>query len=287
MGAALIPATFCVWVISDNFHAGSVLEWKPGWVQQQGEFGMPFLKFWLVNFGAWVPIVLFFVGITAWGAWKKYQTSGLKISATVAFLVPALSIFLLGYLVKTAPWEWDNIKIIVWAYFIILPFLWNDLISRWPLPVRAVICVLLFASGFVALFGGLKAGRPGFGVAERTELDAVGAAVRKLPVDARYAGFPTYNHPVLLQGRKMVLGYPGHLWTQGFNTATENDKLQALLNGAPNWKENARFLRTRYLFWGRPEKANYPASTHPWERESRKVAGGEWGAIYDLEAPAS
>jgi hypothetical protein len=83
----------------------------------------------------------------------------------------------------------------------------------------------------------------------------------------------------------MVLGYPGHLWTQGFNTSMENDKLQALLNGAPNWKDNARFLRTRYLFWGRLEKANYPASTHPWERESRRVAGGEWGAIYDIEAP--
>jgi hypothetical protein len=351
VGAAFLPAVFFVWVISDNFHAGSVLEWKPGWVQQNGEFAMPFLKFWLVNFGAWVPLVLFFVGITALTAWKIFRAPDFKIPAGAAFLVPAgaivflagllklalgqwqktnsktwlylvivlsalvipialwdawkrfskapdsalpavfpfitaaIAIFLLTYLVKTAPWEWDNIKIMVWAYFIVLPFLWKGLISQWPFPLRAIACMLLFFSGFVSLFGGLKAGQPGFGVAERTELDAVGKELKQLPVDARFAGYATYNHPVLLQGRKMVLGYAGHLWTQGFNTSVENDKLQALLNGAPNWKDNARYLHTRYLFWGRMEKANYPASTRPWERESRQVAAGDWGAIYDLEAP--
>jgi hypothetical protein len=286
VGAALIPATFFVWVISDNFHAGSVMQWKPGWVQQAGEFAMPFFKFWLVNFGGWGPLVLFFVGITGWNAWKRYKASDFKMTVTLAFVAPAIFIFLLGYLVKTAPWEWDNIKIIVWAYFLILPFLWTDLIARWPFYLRVPLCFLLFASGFITLIGGLKAGRPGFGIMERTELDAVGSAVRKLPVEARYAGFPIYNHPILLQGRRMVLGYPGHTWTQGFNTSEVDGKLQGLMNGAAGWKENARFLQTRYLFWGRPEKANYQASTRPWERESKQVASGDWGAIYDLEAPA-
>src|SRR5256885_2918428 len=32
--SALIPATFFVWLISDHFHFGSVLEFFPGWVQQ-------------------------------------------------------------------------------------------------------------------------------------------------------------------------------------------------------------------------------------------------------------
>jgi hypothetical protein len=288
VGAALIPASFFVWVVSDNFHAGSVLQWKPGWVQQAGDFAMPFLQFWLVNFGAWIPLVLFFVGITAFTLWKQFKTpdeSDPKISASVAFLIPAAVIFLLGYFVKFAPWEWDNIKIIVWAYFIILPFLWSDLITHWPFPLRALVCIALFASGFVSLFGGLAAGKTGYGVADRAELDAVGIVVRKLPADARFAGFPTYNHPVLLHGRKMVMGYPGHLWTQGFNYSEVENKLQALMKGAPNWKEIARSLDTRYLFWGREEKLNYLTSTRPWERDAALVATGDWGAIYDLESP--
>ena len=290
VGAALIPASFFVWVVSDNFNAGSVLQWKPGWVQHAGDFAMPFLQFWLVNFGAWIPLVLFFIGITALSVWKKFgapDAPDFNIPVGVAFLVPAAALFLLGYFVKFAPWEWDNIKIIVWAYFIILPFLWTDLVTHWPFHLRALVCVALFASGFVSLFGGLAAGRTGFGVADRAELDAVGVAVRKLPAEARYAGFPTYNHPVLLHGRKMVMGYPGHLWTQGFNYSQVETKLQALMKGAPNWKENARALGVRYLFWGREEKLNYLTSTRPWERESAQVAAGDWGAIYDLESPRS
>jgi hypothetical protein len=352
VAAALVPASFCVWLISDNFQAGSVMEWKPGWVQQKPEFAMPFLQFWLVNFGAWVPLVLFFIGITALGAWKMYKASDSKMPGGLAFLIPgaallllvflvkirpwegstlklilvcllilplafliaftgwkawkryqassttipptlvflsaAVVIFLLGYLVKMAPWEWDNIKVIIWAYLVILPFLWADLISHWPFALRALICVALFGSGFVTLFGGLgrdEQGRIGLDLGDRVEIDAVGVAVKKLPPDARYAGAGTWSHPVLLQGRKMVLGYAGHVWTQGFNPGEAENKLQALLKGAPGWKENARFLRTRYLFWGREEKAKYPTSTKPWERESLLVDQGPWGAIYDLESP--
>jgi hypothetical protein len=287
VAAALVPASFLVWLVSDNFNAGSVLQWKPGWVQDQGDFAMPFLQFWLTNFGAWIPVTLFFVGITGLTMWKQYQSPDFKIPASVAFLLPAAAIFVLGCLIKFAPWEWDNIKIIVWAYFIILPFLWSDLIAHWPIHLRALICAALFASGFVTLFGGLAAGKTGFGVGDRAELDAVGVAVAKLPATARYAGFPTYNHPVLLHGRKMVMGYPGHLWTQGFDYSEVEKKLQGLMKGGPNWKQNARSLGARYLFWGREEKLNYLTSTRPWEREAAQVAAGDWGAIYDLESPRS
>ena len=131
----------------------------------------------------------------------------------------------------------------------------------------------------------MAAGRTGFGLANRAELDAIGVALRPLPVEARFAAFPIFNHPLLLQGRKVVLGYPGHVWTQGFRYGEEEAKLSALMLGAPDWKEKADQLRTRYIFWGREEKANYAQSKRPWEQQSKLVATGDWGAIYDLESP--
>ena len=68
--------------------------------------------------------------------------------------------------------------------------------------MRLVVCLALFGSGFVSLFGGLAAGRAGFDFADRAELDGVGDAVRKLPVEARFAAYPTYNHPLLLRAAK-------------------------------------------------------------------------------------
>jgi hypothetical protein len=213
--------------------------------------------------------------------WK--QT--IPLSPSFAFVIPAVILFLFSCLVKTAPWEWDNIKLIIWAYLIVLPFLWQELVSRWIFPVRAVVCVALFASGFFTLFGGLAAGRTGYGMADRNEYDAVGAAVRQIPLEARFAAFPTYNHPLLLQGRKLIVGYPGHVWTQGFNYGDDSNKLQALMNGAPGWKDTAKYFHARYLFWGREEIKNYPSSARPWEKESKLVVTGPWGSIYDLESP--
>src|SRR5436190_21108114 len=42
--AAFIPATFFVWLTTDQFHAASVLKWHPGWAQDSTELGAPFFK---------------------------------------------------------------------------------------------------------------------------------------------------------------------------------------------------------------------------------------------------
>jgi len=315
LAGALIPATFFVWLVTDQFHAKSMLKWHPGWVQDSADFSAPFFRigpanfatdaphlwfarktwngviapffqFWLTNFGLWVPLALALIALCIWRAWKAGWRWDKTPPADLAFVLPAIVIFAVGYFVQTTPWDWDNLKLMVWGYFLILPFLWSDLIARWAFPERAVTCVALFASGFITLLGGLTAGHPGFGLIDRARLDAVGDAVRPLPMEARFASYPTYNHPLLLQGRKVILGYPGHLWTEGFDYNIANNQLTALMRGAPNWREAAQALGVRYIFWGRDETANYQGSSHPWETTARRIASGDWGAIYDL-APES
>lgn len=341
--SALLPATFFAWLITDRFHAGSVMELHLGWAQNDGEFKMPFFRFWLFNFGIVVPLVLTLIGLIGWQVYKSGQTRRFELFVTVAlglgalllacwrighdgfawrwavviffsvivlawsavritnggfgwesrlpeeiaFLFAAALIFVFFVCIKTAPWIWDNLKLGVWAYFIVLAFLWRHLIVQWERPIRWAVCFALFASGFVSLFGGLAAGRGGFGFAQRGEVDAVAYAVRKMPLEARFASWPTYNHPLLLDGRKVVMGYPGHLWTQGFNDyGKTNDQLAKLMQGVPNWRDLARTLQVRYVFWGREEKRNYSASQRPWEKTAALAASGTWGAIYDLERPA-
>jgi hypothetical protein len=204
-----------------------------------------------------------------------------------AFVIPAAGIFLFALFVKTAPWGWDNTKLIIWAYFICLPFLWRELIAKWSIPIRVGVCLLLFTSGFVCLIDGLEVGTPGFDIADRTEINAVATVVRDIPIKERFAAFPTFNHPLLLDGRKVVLGYPGHLWTQGFGDYGKVDQqLQALMLGVPDWRERARALQARYIFWGREEDRAYPSSSQPWRGKAAVVASGFWGTIYDLESAA-
>ena len=369
---AFVPATFFLWLITDHFHAGSVLSWNPGWVQNNGDFARPlaaftsqpntvpapgpgflatlkhFFEFWVINFGITIPLIIALVVLLVARAWKQrdklaavnvrltsivaalallavvlgglyaYLSLGyslfvvlaiippvalaliiplfasllqhhwrrtIPLSTPLAFVIPAVVLFAFSCLVKTAPWEWDNIKLIIWSYLIVLPFVWSEIVSRWALPIRAIVCIALFGSGFLTLFGGMAAGRTGYGMIDRGELDAIGMAVSKIPIEARFAAHPTYNHPLLLQGRKLVFGYAGHIWTQGFNNGDDANKLTSLLNGAPDWKQTARYFNARYLFWGREEIKNYAQSKKPWEQECKLVASGPWGSIYDIESP--
>jgi hypothetical protein len=284
IGSAVLPATFFVFLVSDNLRARSVIQWHPGWVQHDGDFAAPFFVFWFYNFGILLPLLIALIAICSWRGWKSGWRWGQKIPEDLAFLLPGAGIFIFALFVKTAPWGWDNLKLMIWSYFLVLPFLWTQLISKWSAPVRVGVCIALFGSGFISLFGGLAAGRSGYGLAERAELDGVGHAIRKLPVEARFAAYPTYNHPLLLQGRKVVLGYPGHLWTEGFEYDTLLQQLGDLMNGAENWREIARRLQVHYIFWGREETMNYAQSKRPWEKSAALIASGSWGAIYDLES---
>ena len=311
LAAAFVPATWIVWMITDHFQAKSILAWAPGWLQSDPGFSKSALSFWIVNFGLTLPLMIALFGVVVWRDWRTFGPAGnpapapdageaeydyeqdarvwlgiQSVSCAFAFVVPAAAIFLFALFVKTAPWGWDNTKLIIWAYFICLPFLWRDLILKWPWPVRAGVCFVLFASGFVSLIGGLAVGTPGFDIANRTELEAVATVVRKLPIKERFAAFPTYNHPLLMNGRKVVLGYGGHLWTQGFDYAPIEQQLNALMRGAPDWRERAQALHARYLFWGREEERAYASSSQPWRGKAAIVAKGFWGTIYDLEQAA-
>jgi hypothetical protein len=174
----------------------------------------------------------------------------------------------------------------LWSYLAVLPFLWKNLLSHWPAYQRIAACVLLFFSGFVSLLGGLDGKHTGYAIAQRSELDRVASAIRALPANHRFASFPTYNHPLLLLGRPVALGYTGHVWSHGLPWRKPAARLEALMNGAPEWREHATALDVRYLFWGAEERANYPHSRQPWRDEAALVAGGEWGEIYDLATPA-
>ena len=235
--------------------------------------------------GIFFVAALSLLALASWRVFKTGFTWNEKLPEEITFLSPAVAIFVVAVFVKLAPWEWDNLKVMIWAYFLVLPFLWKDLIAKQLFPVRVALCLALFGSGFVSLFGGLAAGKPGYAFADRGEIDFVGAALRRLPVEARFAAFPIYNHPLLLQGRKVVMGYPGHLWTQGFDYTETDKKLSSLMQGEGDWTVTAKQLGVRYIFWGREEIMNYSGSKQPWTKSMNTATSGSWGAIYDLESP--
>jgi hypothetical protein len=291
VGVAFLPATVLVLLVTGMLRGASMLGWKIGWMQSDPAF-LQFLEenlgalpsivsmplFWILNFGI-LPLLV---------GWLCLLLAR-KMSAVTeaAFVFPAVGTFLVCCFVKFAPWEWDNTKLMIWSYLTVLPFLWSEIISRWTLPLRAAACAALFTSGFISLIGGLDSRQTGHEIAIRRDLDQVRKAVAGMPIADRFIGWPTYNHPLLLVGRPMALGYPGHVWSHGLVLEQPLALVTSVMNGAPGWREHAASLQARYLFWGAEERENYPESTQPWSGSAALIASGEWGEIYDLTEPAT
>ena len=276
---AILPATICVSLVTGLFQHGpsaaGVVHLKAGWMQEHQNF----FTFWFSNFGI-LPILA--LALLVWTV-VRHRESVIAQNA-FGFVFPSLAIFVLACIVMFAPWEWDNMKIMIWAYMGILPFLHQMLLEipgEVGLPARALCYLMLFFSGFVSLLGGLDNTHTGYAIAKRSEIDPLSFAVRYLPPDSTFAGLPTYNHPLLLCGCKMVEGYAGHLFSHGIDYQPREKRLKSMMNGSSGWRAIAADLHVRYLFWGIREAQAYPDSSQPW-KDLPVVATGNWGTIYDL-----
>jgi len=199
--------------------------------------------------------------------------------------IPALFLFFVCCNIRFAHWDWDNTKVMIWPFLIVLAVLWETLLMHWAPWCRALVCSLLFFSGFFSVFGGIGPQFHGYAITRLSTLDAVAQAVRGIPITEAFAAQPNYNHPLLLCGRKVVMGYDGHLASHGIQYGPVDDELDALMRGFPDWRLRAARLGARYLFFGPGERKTWPASYESWRMSATVIASGEWGEIFDLETP--
>jgi hypothetical protein len=272
---SLLPAGFWVYCVT-GFSKGGAIGWKPGWMTEPHQ---PSWWFWLQNFGFFLPAALALLIYLSLPA--KPLTSDKKQMLRL-FFFPSALVFLACCFVKFAPWEWDNTKLFFWAYLVMLFCLWESALKWWPLPARIPVLVALFFSGFISFLGGTLADSQGFEIGRASEWRQVSDATRAFPPEAVFASYPTYNHPLLVNGHRVVMGFPGHLWSHGLDYRPVELKLQSLMESEPGWQAAAKELRVSYLFWGPLEQANYPDSDKEWESTCKVVAAGPWGRIFDL-----
>lgn len=271
---SLLPATLLVAKLTGGGAAGGAIHWALGWIGKD----LPFVTTVLENFG----VLPFFVLVLMGWIWVRRREPGMAERA--AFTLPAVALFAVTCGVAFAAWEWDNTKLMVWCYLAILPPL-DALLREGGQAVRAIACAALFFSGAFSLAAGLDGSHTGYTLASRAELDALAPALSPLPATAVFAALPTYNHPLLLLGRKAVAGYEGHLSSHGIDYQGRFAALDRLMRGQPGWAERAREVGADYLYWGPRERDKYgdpEGESDPWQEKLPLVCKGTWGAIYDL-----
>jgi hypothetical protein len=259
---------FLGWLVATGAGGPSAIHalgWNVGWMTDGT------VLFWFWNFGLSLPLCVllglrlcppfFSCGTGAGEAVPKEVIEGR------AFVWPAIFVFLVCLFVRFAPWPWDNMKLMLWSWIVMAPYLWSLLLERSPQAIQVAALCLLFGSGAATLEAGLD-GRHGYELIKRSTLHETAWILRDVPPDAVIACAPEYNHPVLILGHPVVAGYEGHLWSHGLDYKDRLASLNSVMMGEAGWEAKARALGASFIYWGPPEAARWPDSNLPWAHES-------------------
>ena len=121
IGTSLVAVPLLVWIFSGSAsNTSEFAAWHFGWDSR----GANFLLFWAINTGLFIPVYVFGLILKSWIIPRdSANQQDLEDSKNKGFRpeyllysLPFLLIFLVCNIAKFAPWEWDNIKLLIYWF---------------------------------------------------------------------------------------------------------------------------------------------------------------------------
>ncbi len=278
VGVAIVAVPELLWVMSGSAtDTSSFISWHFGWDKR----GANFLWFWLTNTGIFIPLLLFgFYLISsrrshetkevvekkkakAEKKTKKFDTEQSQIAnpkSQILFYIPFVFLFIISNSAKLAPWEWDNIKVLIYWFVASIPFVALALAWVWKknsiLKFVAVVCLVI-----LTLAGALDVWRVvtkqiDYGVFQTDAIKIAEQIKQKTAPNALFLNAPTYNTAIALSGRRSLMRYPGHLASHGINFAEREADLKQIYTGGGAAETALKKYNIEYILVG-PEVNNY------------------------------
>lgn len=237
--------------LSGHVDGGSFFKMNFGWKAGKESF----LWFWLKNTGLfWLVIIAGF---------SLIFTSYSKMRRMGFYSMPFFILFLLPNLMLFAPWDWDNIKILIYWFLGITPvaaFVLARLYEneRFKILSRAGFFLILFvltAAGGIDVFKYAIAPIGGWKEFSAEEIELARRISIETPADAVFLNAPVHNHLVFLSGRKSLMGFPGHIWSHGYSDAYKREQdIRRMLKGKVDAGSLIDTYKPRYVTIGPHEK---------------------------------
>jgi hypothetical protein len=174
------------------------------------------------------------------------------------FYLPFAGCFVLPNLLRLSPWIWDNIKFLFlwWVASAPLVALALSRLLGGRLLARAagvLLLVLALSSGALDVW---RVARPvrTYLLFPAAALEAAEAMAAATPPRSLILHAPTYDAPVLLTGRRSLLGYPGHIWSQGLDGGRRELQIARVYRGGEEGLALAGALGADFVLVGPHEQ---------------------------------
>jgi hypothetical protein len=252
-------------------------EWMLGWDRGRRN---P-VWFWIRNTGPFIPLL---AAALAWRGRRPVVPRRLLV-----FYLPFTLLFLICNAAKISPWVWDNIKVLFYWYVASVPLVALLIVRLWRLSAvaRAGALALLL---MLTAAGALDVWRVVSGASEQREFGRDGAAFAELVRSATaprslILHAPTYNHPVYLTGRQSLMGYGGHLWSQGIDYAAREADIRRIYAGAADAHQLLARHGVEYVVVGPLERAELKVINEQFFAGLTKVGETSGYRLYKVARP--
>ncbi|HKV37796.1 MAG TPA: hypothetical protein VJX67_01180 [Blastocatellia bacterium] len=222
--ALTLAAPQVIWVIHGSAaRPGAFFGWHFGW----NGGGSEFLLFWLKNAGVFIPCLLAAI------LWRGEQP--LVPRRLLLYYAPFALWFVVPNMVSLAPWIWDNIKVMIYWY-IGSSVLVGLLISRLWAARGAKRCIAAILFAWLTLAGAVDVWRVVSGTTEYRVFDNQQIAFARLIMrttkpNALILHAPIQNSPVVLTGRRSLIGHPSQVWSHGINPDPRAEEVKRIYAG--------------------------------------------------------
>lgn len=297
MGAGLIAVPELFWAFTGTAtRAGEFIEWFFGWDKRD----LNFFWFWIKNTGIFIPILIFGIylvwktGTRDEGREMKDESSKAKEptekdrkdkakqtksenhnnsdsepkisslvprpSSLLVFYLPFVFLFIISNSLKLAPWEWDNIKVLIYWYVGSIPFAAFALAWMWKKDVFfkfiAAGCLIV-----LTLAGAIDVWRQtsraiNYGVFSADAVSIAGQIKQKTAPDAIFLNAPMYNTAAVLSGRLSIMRYGGHLASHGIDFNEREADIKRIFQGEGTAEILLKKYGVDYVLIG-PEVTDY------------------------------
>ncbi len=269
----LVFGSYFVLISLNFFNVGGLAHWHWGWTLGENENLVSYL---ITNFGTHLLLFLGVGIIILSNQKKKYYFE--------YFMYFFLFLFFFNYIL--APWNWDNVKILVWPYLGLSILSFEILRQVWTRWMQVVLVVSLSYGGLYAISG------TQFSIANHIVLYKTGeiafarAATAQFSPNAIFASGTSYDHELTALGRNRVMGYEGHLWAHGIRFEETKLKLAELMQGSEHWLERAHELKVDFIYWGPRERQEFKTVADPsWRTQLKNLSRVSDYEVYEVPQP--
>jgi len=263
IGVCIVAVPELTWALAGTASRTSeFFAWWWGWNKGDANF----IWFWFINTGIAIPVII--AGILYIFSPRRRQVVNSDENShardLLLFYIPFLLCFVLCNTARLAPWEWDNIKILIYWFIGSLPFMAIFLAWMWrkrtALRVVAIACfVLLVSSGALDVWRTVS-GQTKMQVFDRKAVLAAEQIKAKTEPGAVFLNAPTYNTAVALTGRNSVMRYSGHLGSHGIDYRQREADVKSIYAGTSDADRLLADYNIGYVLVSPEEKALMPVN---------------------------